>query len=163
MKETCDCKQLPPCFGTSTITNPTQPSAILVQISEILNGLGISGDAKSAIMALAGSGDDLGPIANYLDAIKYLGRTINIASVLISLDNYTNNPTTQNLLQFVFDSGVAVLSFAGGPTAAFVSFGASFSNASGATSYVLENLADLIDRSMNCTVGQGIYNKFIEN
>jgi len=127
------------------------------------NGLGIGGDAKSAIIALAGSGDDLAPFANYLEAIKQLNRVVGGASVGISVINYGNDPTTQNLLQLLFDSSAFALTFASGGTAAWVSFAASFSNATGTTSYVLGNLANLIESSVECNVGQGIYNKFMAN
>ena len=57
-------------------------------------------------------------------------------------------------------AGAAMLAFSTGPAAPFVSFAASFTNASGATSYVLENLGNLIDRSVDCNVGLGIRNTF---
>jgi hypothetical protein len=49
-----------------------------------------------------------------------------------------------------------VVAFSTGPAAPFVSFAASFANATGATSYILGNLANLIDRSVDCNVGQGL-------
>jgi len=63
----------------------------------------------------------------------------------------------------LFDSSAFALTFASGGTAAWVSFAASFSNATGTTSYVLGNLANLIESSVECNVGQGIYNKFMAN
>ncbi len=154
LNDSCECELLLPCFGSTNTSTSNQNSALVEEIGNILNGLGIGGDAKMAVIALANG--DLTDFAGYIKAVEAIGQGVAVGSALVSLDNYLNSPSTQNLLQFVFDSAAAVLSFSTGPAAPFVSFAASFANATGATSYVLGNLANLIDRSVDCNVGQGL-------
>lgn len=153
-EETCECRLLLPCFGSTSSSSGSQSSALVDEIGNILNGLGIGGDTKMAVIKLASG--DLTEISGYLDNLDILSKGIALGSVAISITDYYNNPTTQNLLQVLFDSGAAVVAFSTGPAAPFVSFAASFANATGATSYVLGNLANLIDRSVDCNVGQGL-------
>ncbi len=155
--DTCECVLLPPCFGSPNYNTNTVNSALVDEIGSILDGLGLGGDTKMAVIKLASG--DLTEISGYINNLDILSKEIALGSVAISLTNYYNDPSTQNLLQVLFDSGAAVVAFSSGPAAPFVSLGASFANATGATSYVLENLANLIDRSVDCNVGQGIRNK----
>ena len=152
--DTCECQLLLPCFGSTNTSSSTLNLPIVDEIGNILNTLGIGGDTKMAVIKLASG--DLTEISGYLDNLDILSKGIALGSVAISITNYYNEPTTQNLLQVLFDSGAAVVAFSSGPAAPFVSFGASFANATGATSYVLGNLANLIDRSVDCNVGQGL-------
>ena len=160
--DNCECVLLPPCFGSSTSSyNTSQNSPLTDQLSSILNGLGIAGDAKMAVIKLASG--NLDDIASYLANLEMLSKGIAVGSVFISIENFRNQPTTENLLQVLFDSGLAAVAFlpaAVAPWAPFVSFAGSFANASGATSYVLGNLADLIDRSVECNVGLGLRHIF---
>jgi hypothetical protein len=153
-EDNCECIMLLPCFGSARDMSSIQNPEIVDQVGNILNTLGIAGDTKVAVLELAKG--NLGQMTNYVTYLQNLGKGLAVGSASISLTTYYNNPTTQNLLQVLFDSGVAALSFT--PASPFISFAASFSNASGATSYVLENLANLIDRSIDCSVGQGIRN-----
>jgi hypothetical protein len=102
---TCECELLLPCFGSTNSSTGSQSSALVDEIGNILNGLGIAGDTKMAVIKLASG--DLTEISGYLDNLDILSKGIALGSVAISITNYYNNPTTQNLLQVLFDSGAS--------------------------------------------------------
>lgn len=151
-----------PCFGA---TSETDTSNILntQSIKNALDNAGLANYSSSIIevfreIGLISEADISGGAKNILNTQKHLGSAIGLLSIGVSAVDYLQEPTTQNLLRFVFDTLTS-----NPATGATLGLGVSlvelFKDDGGESiiDKALKVAANKIDELSDCDLGAGIH------
>jgi hypothetical protein len=151
-----------PCFGA---TSETDTSNILdtESIKNALDTAGLSNMSSSIIevfreIGLISKADLSGGAKNILNAKRSLGNGIGLLSIGVSAVDYLEEPTTQNLLRFVFDALTS-----NPATGATLGLGVSLidffkdENGESIIDRALKVVGNKIDELSDCDLGAGIH------
>lgn len=159
--DTCECKLLPPCFGTVKdfeTSNSFNTNTILNNLNSTLGDFGISTDVMDIIKqmnvfdpkTIAASTD----IATHANAIGGIG---DVSQVIMSYSDYIDEPSTQNLLKLALDSASPFLSPAASLAISTIDLYKD-SNGDSKLDLLLKAAGDYIDRQRDCNLGLGVRN-----
>lgn len=121
------------------------------KIGKALGGLGISTNTKLAIMQLVKG--DLTAFGGYLKGLARFGQGIAVLGAGVALYQYSINPTTANLLNFVISTASIIFS-----PAASLALG--FLDATGVSGKVYNYVGNIIDNQVGYSVGKAFFNNF---
>lgn len=151
-----------PCFG---VTSSTDTSNLLNTdiIEEALNSAGLANFSSAIIgafteLGLINKADITGGAKNILNAKSFLGDGLGLLSIGVSAVNYLEEPSSQNLLRFVFDSLTS-----NPATVATLGLGISLvelyknNNGESVIDRALKAVGNKIDELSDCDFGAGVH------
>jgi len=131
--------------------NASDGDGVMDKIGKALGGLGISTNTKLAIMQLVKG--DLTAFGGYLKGLSRFGQGVAVLGAGVALYQYSINPTTANLLNFVISTASIIFSPAASLTLGFL-------DATGVSGKVYNYVGNIIDNQVGYSVGKAFFNNF---
>ncbi|TDD98569.1 hypothetical protein [Flavobacterium cellulosilyticum] len=159
--ETCECEELPPCFGSLSeleTSNAFDTNKIFNSFESFLSDFGIETDLivylkESKLFDPSKLSETL---QSYIKTSEYLGNTGDALGIGLSVATYLDEPKTENLLRVSFDVGTLALPPG---TSLAISFVELFELRDGETiiDLLLIEASKAIEKLIDCNLGTGIH------